>query len=116
MKNYLKNIKDRREKLMKTLRKTLMDEAIRLANLLKSEKFEFKRIYLFGSLVKDKPLAPWTDIDLAVEKLPSSAFYKMYSFLIKNSKFSIDLKPYEELDKALKEKIMKEGKIIYEKR
>lgn len=116
MNTYLEKIKERRKVLTDTLRKDLRTEAKRLVHLLKAEGFKFKRIYLFGSIIKNKPLASWSDIDLAIEGLKSSIFYKAYACLLKNADFPVDLKPFEELNNLIKEKIKKEGEIIYEKR
>ena len=116
MKTYLEKVKERRRKIAKILRRELRQETIRLIHLLLSEDFKFKKIYLFGSLIKDKPLSPWSDIDLAIEGLSPGMFYKAYACLLKNSRFSVDLKPFEELNTSIKERIIKEGEVIYEKR
>lgn len=116
MKTYLAKTQKRRKILTEALRKDLKDEAYRLVQLLKTKSFKLKRVYLFGSVTKDKPLAPWSDIDLAIEGLPGYQFLKLYAYLLQNSKFSIDIKPLEELNEQLKEKITKTGEIIYERR
>jgi predicted nucleotidyltransferase len=116
MKNYLGKVEKRRKVAEDTLKKNLKMEAMHLIQLLKNKGFKFGRVYLFGSSVKDKPLAPWSDIDLAIEGLPQTAFLKVYAYLLKNSRFPVDLKPFEELDPTIREKIVKEGEIIYEKK
>lgn len=102
--------------MTEVLRKDLKDEAHRLVQLLKTKDFKLKRVYLFGSVTKDKPLAPWSDIDLAIEGLPEHKFLKLYAYLLQNSKFPIDIKPLEKLNEKLKEKITKNGEMIYEQR
>ena len=114
MKTYLEKVKERRKVLCNILRTDLKNEAQRLVHLLKAEGFEFKRVYLFGSVIKDKSLSTWSDIDLAIEGLQEAMFYKAYACLLKNSNFPVDLKPFEELEVSVKEKIKKEGWIIYE--
>ena len=114
MKTYLEKAKERRKILTETLRKDLKAEAYRLIQLLKKEGFKFKRVYLFGSVITDKPLAPWSDIDMAIEGLHKDKFLKLYAYLLKNSKFSVDIKPWEEINEKLKEKIIEKGEIIYE--
>ncbi len=116
MRTYLEKAKERKKRLVDSLRKNLRQEAYRLIQLLKEEDFKFKKIYLFGSILSNKPLAPWSDIDLAIEGLHKNKFFKLYAWFLKNSKFSVDLKPWEELNKNLKEKIIKRGEIIYERR
>ena len=114
MQTYLEKARKRRESLIQALRKDLKDEAYRLVHLLKTKGFKLKRVYLFGSVTKDKPLAPWSDIDLAIEGLSKDKFLKLYAYLLQNSRFPIDVKPLEELKERLKERIKKEGEIVYE--
>lgn len=114
MQTYLEKAGKRRESLIQALRKDLKDEAYRLVHLLKTKGFRLKRVYLFGSVTTDKPLAPWSDIDLAVEGFPRDKFLKLYAYLLQNSRFPIDVKPLEELKERLKERIKKEGEIVYE--
>jgi predicted nucleotidyltransferase len=114
MGTYLEKIRKRKKIREKFLREELRAESRRLIQLLETKGFKFKRIYLFGSLVKDKSLAPWSDIDLAIEGLSRTMFYKAYACLLKNSKFPVDLKPFENLETAIKEKIKKEGEVVYE--
>jgi predicted nucleotidyltransferase len=116
MGTYLEKIRERKKVIGKSLREELRAESRRLVQLLEVKGFKFKRIYLFGSLIKNKSLAPWSDIDLAIEGLPKTMFYKAYACLLKNSKFPVDLKPFEDLDLTIKEKIKKEGEMIYEER
>ena len=115
MKTYLEKIKSRRKIVADVLRKDLKDEAHRLVRLLEAEEFKFKRVYLFGSITKDKLLSSWSDIDLAIEGLDEEVFYKVYACLLKNSDFAVDLKPFEDLDVSFQKKIRNEGWIIYEK-
>lgn len=114
MKSYAEKVTDRRKALTEEIRREFIDEANRCVHILKSAGFKFKRIYLFGSAIKEKPLSSSSDIDLAIEGLDETRYYRAYACLLKNSKFRVDLKPFESLDKSLKEKILKEGRIIYE--
>ena len=114
MKTYLEKVLERRKAADDIFRKNLKDEAQRLVHLLEAEGFKFRRVYLFGSVIKDKSLSTWSDIDLAIEGLQETMFYKVYACLLKNSNFPVDLKPFEELGVSVKEKIKKEGWIIYE--
>ena len=114
-KSYLEKVKERRKVANNVLRKDLKDEAQRLVHLMEAEGFKFRKVYLFGSVIKDKLLSTWSDIDLAIEGLQGTMYYKAYACLLKNSRFPIDLKPFEELEVSTKEKIKKEGWILYEK-
>lgn len=112
MKTYLERIKVRRKILNYIHRKNLKKEAFRLVQLLKSAGFKFERIYLSGSIIRNKPLSESSDIDLIIKGLQGRMFYKAYALLLKNSKFPVDLKPFEDLDEIFRKKIEKEGKIL----
>ena len=115
MKTYLEKVKERRKVVTDVLRGDLKDEAQRLVGLLEAEGFKFRRIYLFGSVTGDRSLSSWSDVDLAIEGLEEAMFYKAYACLLKNANFPVDLKPFEELEDSVKEKVRKEGWIIYER-
>lgn len=117
MNSYINRLEHRRKEKIECLRAELKKEAVYASQLLSDSGFKFDRIYLFGSVAeKDKPLFPWSDIDLAIEGLQADMFYKTYGFLLRNSRHEIDLKPFEELDEALRKKIRLEGEVIYEKK
>lgn len=80
------------------------------------EGYRFKRLYLFGSSLSKRLLAPWSDIDLAIEGLKGDLFFRAYALMLKEARFPVDLKPFEDLDRLFKERIKKEGEIIYEAR
>ncbi|MBI4687327.1 MAG: hypothetical protein HY756_06055 [Nitrospirae bacterium] len=96
-----------REKERKALRKSALAEAQRLVLLLR-ERFHFESIYIYGSIITDKFMFH-SDIDMVIKGLPVRDFFKAHALLIKESGFSIDLKPFEELSKDFKEKILTEG-------
>jgi predicted nucleotidyltransferase len=112
---YLERAKERQNMRLLSLKKNFRKEAKRLTQLLVKKGYRFKRLYLFGSVIEGKPFAPWSDIDLAIEGLKKDLFFKVYAFLLKNARFPVDLKPFEEIDKTIKEKINREGEIIYGK-
>ncbi len=113
---YLDKVKQVRSKKLLFLKKNFKEEAKRLINLLLCKGYKCKKIYLYGSVIKDKPFAPWSDIDLCIEGLEEEKFLKVYALFLKSSRFPIDLKPFEDLDASIKEKIKREGEVIYEKR
>lgn len=117
MSSYIERLEHRRKEETERMRDELRKEAVYVSRLLSKAGFKFERIYLFGSVAeKDKPLFPWSDIDLAIEGLQPDIFYKTYGFLLKNSKREIDLKPFEELDEKIRKKIRRRGEVIYEKK
>ncbi|MBI5194720.1 MAG: nucleotidyltransferase domain-containing protein [Nitrospirae bacterium] len=96
-----------REKKLTILRNNAMKEAQRLAFLL-SKRYKFEAIYLFGSLLSGK-FRLHSDIDMVIKGLKVEDFFKAHAFLIKESRYRIDLKPFEDLEDSFKEKILRKG-------
>ena len=75
-----------------------------------AKKYNVAKLYLFGSNLEDKRIA--NDIDLAVEGIADSLFFKFYSELI----FSLS-KPVDLIDlkkkSLLNEMIKTEGMLLY---
>jgi predicted nucleotidyltransferase len=75
-----------------------------------ARKYNVAKLYLFGSNLEDKRVA--NDIDLAVEGISDSLFFKFYSELI----FSLS-KPVDLIDlkkkSLLNEMIKTEGMLLY---
>jgi len=90
-------------------------EAERLAQILASE-FGVERVYLFGSFVWGPEIRPDSDIDLAVEGLPSGKLISADVSLSRASSFSVDLFPLEDLYPRLHNRILESGLLIYESR
>jgi predicted nucleotidyltransferase len=89
-------------------------EAQRLSQLL-AERFEIETVYLFGSLVWNDIHTPETDIDLAVSGLPEERFLEAVSYLERESKFPIDLIDLSKASDHLRQRILAEGKLLYER-
>lgn len=100
-----------REENISRLKTEAMEEAKRLANLLR-ESYVFERLYLFGSTVKDKRYSKNSDIDMAVRGMSEDVYLKAYAFLIRNSTFNIDLKPWEDMTDSIKRNIEREGILL----
>ena len=100
-------ITERREKRLLSLKKLAMAEAEKLAMELR-EKFDFEGLYLYGSLVYGT-FRFHSDIDFVIKGLKLEEFFKAYAYLLKHSTFSVDLKPWEELDEIHRDKIKKLG-------
>ncbi len=92
-----------------------MQEAKRLSTLL-SQHFSYERLYLFGSIVRDRGFTRHSDIDLVIKGLDRHLFLKAYALFIKESDFPIDLKPWELLDEQTRQCVETEGMVLYEKR
>lgn len=90
-------------------------EAERVSNLL-AQKYPFKRLYLFGSLVWDDKVTPQTDIDMAIEGLNPAHFFEAVAYWEGLTEFSFDLIALETAPSALRERIINEGKLLYEQK
>jgi len=112
--SYLDKVKEKRIERNYSLKKAHIEEARRLTYLLIDKGYRFKRLYFFGSSLNEKPYTSCSDIDLAIEGLRNDLFFKVYAFLIKEAKFPVDLKPFEDLDRAFKSRVKKQGEMIYE--
>jgi predicted nucleotidyltransferase len=90
-------------------------EAERLSKCL-VEHFEVEAIYLFGSLVwREDSWHLKTDIDLAVRRLPDNQFFAAIGFLEQETEFLFDLVDLENLPTYLQQRILSEGKLLYER-
>jgi predicted nucleotidyltransferase len=100
-------ISERREKRLSELKKLAMAEAEKLAHDLR-QGFDFDEMYLYGSLIYGT-FGFHSDIDFVIKGLKLEDFFKAHAYLLKHSTFSIDLKPWEEMDESHKDKINKQG-------
>lgn len=103
----LSGVLKERELKLKALKQDAMEEAQRLASLLK-DRFKFEAIYLHGSLLSGR-FRRHSDIDMIIKGLRMEDFFKAYALLIKESKYEIDLKPFEDLKEDFKESVLAKG-------
>ncbi len=93
--------------------RAIAGEARRLGKLL-VERFGAQSVWLFGSLAWGNELTPETDIDLAVQGMPAENFYKALNFLEHETEFPVDLIDLDTAPKQLRERVLAEGKPLYE--
>lgn len=72
-----------------------------------------RRIILFGSLCSGS-FHSKSDIDLAVEGIPSSALTRAFADLMMALDRPVDLKPLEELEPPFREHVLSTGTTLYE--
>ena len=106
---------EQRERAKEELRKKALEDAKKLSFAL-AELFPYEKLYLCGSVLKRRAFTLHSDLDLIVKGLEEELFLKAYAFLLKKSNFSVDLKPWESLRDSMKQKVRKEGMLLYEKR
>ncbi|MDI6793958.1 MAG: nucleotidyltransferase domain-containing protein [bacterium] len=95
-------------------RQKALEQTRELTRLL-SQQYDVKKVILFGSVTQKEKFSFHSDIDLAVEGLKDEYYWKAYGELLVNSSFKIDLVPIEKTDRKFKERLTKEGVIIYER-
>ncbi|WP_124977414.1 nucleotidyltransferase family protein [Aphanothece sacrum] len=76
------------------------------------QNFKIKRIILFGSLVKGN-FCESSDIDLAVEGIPSAQYFQVLAKVNFMSDRAIDLKPLESLDTHFLNRVLQTGECLY---
>lgn len=80
------------------------------------EKFGVKKVWLFGSLAEGL-FWEGSDIDLAVEGLSSEVYFAALSEIwrLLPGGMELDLIPLEDAYESLRERVLKEGEILYDK-
>ena len=84
---------DLKEKRSEEQRMKDLQQAKRLSMVL-AERFPYERTYLFGSVLKKKRFPRYSDIDIVIKGLDETLFLKAYAFLLGESNFPVDLKPW----------------------
>lgn len=110
---YWKKRRAEIEKLNRRLESQARNELRQIVSLL-VDKYEAQRIFLFGSL-KTGDFTEYSDIDLAVEGIKDEEFFTALAAVNRVSRFSVDLKPLEDLESYFRLRIYLEGELIYEK-
>lgn len=76
-------------------------------------RYAVKKVVLFGSLAGGR-FAEGSDIDIAVEGLDSTEFFEAMAAVNRMTPPWVDLKPLEGLDTFFRERVLKEGEVLYE--
>jgi predicted nucleotidyltransferase len=77
------------------------------------KKYGATRIFIFGALCRPGRFYPGSDIDLAVEGIPSLLFNRAAADVMMSINWPIDLKPLEKLDSLIHDLITKEGEPLH---
>jgi uncharacterized protein len=86
-------------------------EAGRIAEFL-VHHYNVRRVILFGSLVRDR-FATESDIDLAVEGLPSAPYFEILAQVNQLASRWVDLKRWEDLEPHFQSRVLETGEVIY---
>jgi len=103
------------KKHMEERRQKAYFAAQRCARLL-YQKYGVDKVYLFGSLAKAETFHQKSDIDLAVEGLPSQFYFKALAEIWHElpSGMELDLIPLEDADAEFYKKVLEEGILLHE--
>jgi len=102
---------DEREEYNSKLRKYAKQTANLCARKLVKD-FGAKKVYLFGSLI-DNTFTDGSDIDLVMEGVETIDYLKAIATLEGINGFSVDLLNFESCPAAIKERILKYGKVLF---
>lgn len=108
-------IVERHRRAQQARRAGMRADAERLARTVAS-RFPLERLYLFGSVAENRPLAAWSDMDLAVEGLPPDRFLELAGALASATSYTVDLKPIEGLAEDQRRQIRLRGVLLHERR
>lgn len=86
-----------------------LDKAVEIAR-----KYEVGELYLIGSALYKKP-EELKDYDFAVRDVPAGYFFKFYGDPLRTMSKNVDLIDLSGKMTKLKDIIVKEGKLIYDK-
>jgi predicted nucleotidyltransferase len=110
---YIKKLRERKaqEKMLaENKRQQALSAAQEIANALKRDFFA-RRVILFGSTLSVQSFHSQSDIDIAVEGIPSHKFFSAHSRALDIAKqFNIDLIDLKACRPALSAKIETEGR------
>lgn len=87
----------------------LLSHAAEAKSLLR-DRYAVRRVWLFGSLVAGQPPTEDSDVDLAVEGLPSAVYFNALADLMALFQGPVDLVRLEEAPDSLRDRILSEGR------
>jgi predicted nucleotidyltransferase len=102
------------DEICEQIRNEALIEVHKISRIL-SHEYGVKKVVLFGSLTTPHRFSFHSDIDLAVEGLKEENFLEAYGEVLINSKFKVDLVMIEQAGEKFKQRLEKEGKVIYER-
>ena|SRR3990167_1842911 len=110
-KDYIKYWKERQERLKRegiVLSEMAANDAKKIACFLK-KNYRCGDVYLIGSLLDRERFSAGSDIDLVVKGLPKQKYFSMLAEIRDMTQFSVDVIPYEDANRFMREAVEKEG-------
>ena len=87
--------------------KAAINDARHIASIL-VKKFGASEVILYGSLIGKKNFDSASDIDIAVKGL-GDRYLKAYGYCLRNSKFNLDMKAYEDMPQKFRKVVDTKG-------
>lgn len=99
------------EKNRQDLQEKALADAVKVAAYLR-KKYGCNEIYLIGSVLEKDRFSERSDIDLVVKCLPAESFFHILAEIRDITPFSVDIIPYEDASKLIREIVSIEGKLL----
>lgn len=99
------------EKNRQELQEKALTDAVKVAAYLR-EKYRCKEIYLIGSALEKERFSERSDIDLVVKGLPAERYFHILAEIRDITPLSVDVIPYEDANKLIRETVAREGKML----
>lgn len=112
--DYWRNRQARERQYHQQLAAQARQEAQRVTDFL-VERYNVQRVILFGSLTRDRFDAE-SDIDLAVEGLPSANYFAILSEVNQMASRWVDLKLWQDLEPYFQSRVLETGEVLYERK
>ena len=109
----IKKVVERRKQFLAKHKKEATLFANKIARIL-GEKFKAEKVIFYGSLVREDYFDYNSDIDLAVKGLGNN-FFSAYGYCLGLGEFDIDIRNYDSMPEEFKERVDREGIILYER-
>jgi len=111
--DYWRDRQSQQKQYHQTLAKQAKQEAQEITDFL-VERYAVRRVILFGSLTRDRFHAA-SDIDLAVEGLPSADYFAILAEVNQMTSRWVDLKLWQDLEPYFKSRVLETGEVLYER-
>lgn len=101
----------RKQQRTEELRVRLIQEAVRLAQTLRT-RFGATQVVLFGSVLDAQRFTPSSDIDLVVEGLSPEGFWQAVAYVQSSISFKVDLIDLASARPTLLQRIQESGRVL----
>ncbi len=104
---------EERNKQKELLNQELLERVQLAANII-GQKYNIKRIYIFGSIIHPDLFRLTSDVDIAIEGIDSRDYLDIWGEFEEILDHPFDLVQLERTSQSLRRVILEEGRVIYE--